>query len=123
MARSAVVIGAGLGGLATAIRLQHRGWKVTVLEKNETAGGRCSRISGNGFTFDSGPTLLLMPDVLHDLFLSVGRRLEDYLQLLRVCPNYRIQFGDGTTLEVSADQQHLGEQLEAIEPGASKGLQ
>lgn len=122
MGRSAVVIGAGLGGLATAIRLQHAGWAVTVLEKNEKVGGRCNRISGDGFSFDSGPTLLLMPDVLEDLFSSVGRRLEDYLHLLRVQPNYRIRFVDGTSLEISHDQERMGEQLERMEPGAAKGF-
>lgn len=123
MARSAVVIGAGLGGLASAIRLQHAGWNVTVLEKNSQLGGRCNFIEADGYKFDTGPTLLLMRDVLDDLFRSVGRELSDVLKLVRVRPNYRITFGDGSSLEVTADQARMAQGLEAIEPGASQALQ
>ena len=123
MTRTVAVLGGGLGGLATAIRLQHAGWAVTVLEKNETLGGRCNVITADGFSFDTGPTLLLMRDVLDDLFRSVGRQLEDYLRLVRVQPNYRITFGDGTSLEISADRQRMAQALESIEPGSWRQFQ
>ncbi|HEY8687298.1 MAG TPA: phytoene desaturase family protein [Chloroflexota bacterium] len=122
MGRSAVVIGGGLGGLASAIRLQHAGWNVTILEKNPRLGGRCNVIETDGFTFDTGPTLLLMRDVLDDLFRSVGRDLRDYVQLVRVHPNYRVTFGDGSSLEVTTDRERMAEGLEAIEPGASRAF-
>lgn len=120
MGTSAIVIGAGLGGLSTAIRLAHSGVSTRVLEKNASPGGRCNVWTEQGFTFDTGPTLLLMRDVLDDLFASVGRRLEDYLDLVRVRPNYRITFGDGTVLEVSDDRAAMIAQLERIEPGAGQ---
>lgn len=123
MTRSATVIGGGLGGLATSIRLQSSGWDVTLLEKNLQLGGRCNVIEAGGFTFDTGPTLLLMRDVLDDLFRSVGRRLDDYLQLVRMQPNYQITFGDGTSLRVSANRAEMSEGLEAIEPGSAAAFE
>lgn len=120
--RQAIVIGAGLGGLGTAIRLRQHGWDVIILEKNDRVGGRCGVIRGDGFTLDSGPTLLLMRDVLDALFVSAGRRTEDYLDLVRIHPNYRIHFGDGTSLDVSSNREALRQAVEAIEPGAASAM-
>ncbi len=119
MSRRAIVIGGGLGGLASAIRMQHAGWDVTILEQNEQLGGRCNVIEDAGYTFDTGPTLLLMRDVLDDLFRSVGRSLCDFLRLVRMSPNYQVTFGDGTSLEVSTDYERMARQLESFEVGAS----
>ncbi len=118
MSRRAVVIGAGLGGLATAIRLQSAGWHVTLIEQGDRVGGRCGVWREAGFTFDTGPTLLLMRDVLDDLFASVNRNLDDYLELQRIHPNYGVHFGDGTSLVLSADRQQVENQLESFERGA-----
>ena len=74
-----VVIGAGLGGLAAAARLRHRGFRVTVLERHGHPGGRCGVWESQGFRFDTGPTLLLMVDYLRAVFTDVGRDLDDYL--------------------------------------------
>ncbi|MGH2441580.1 MAG: phytoene desaturase family protein [Chloroflexota bacterium] len=115
---AAVVIGGGLGGLATAIRLQHRGWRVTLCEKNETVGGRCDVLQQDGFTFDSGPTLLLMRDVLDDLFRSVGRDPAHYLDLIRVEPNYGVHFADGSVLTLSSNPDRVQEEIEGFSPGA-----
>jgi phytoene desaturase len=120
--KSAIVVGAGLGGLSTAIRLQHAGWQVKVLEKNSGVGGRCQTLRDDEFTFDAGPTLLLMPDVLRALFRSVGRELDDYLELMRCNPNYRLTFGDGTKLDLSSDTESMRAQLNGIEPGAADAL-
>jgi len=114
-----IVIGAGIGGLATAIRLQHAGRHVTVLEKNSRVGGRCNVLQEQGFTFDMGPTLLLMRDVLDDLFETVGHRVSDYMELVRVHPNYRVHFGNGSSVEFSGDEARMAEELEALEPGSS----
>ncbi|HVA91273.1 MAG TPA: phytoene desaturase family protein [Chloroflexota bacterium] len=118
--RKAIVIGAGLGGLATAARLQHQGYQVTVLEKNAGPGGRCDRFAASGYRFDTGPTILLMVDALREVFEAVDRDIHDYLHLVRLPFNYRIRFGDGTMLDVSSDEAAMRGQLEAIEPGAGR---
>lgn len=86
----AVVIGAGLGGLAAAIRLLAAGMDVTVVERGAMPGGRAGRIRQGGFTFDTGPSLITMPDVLEDLFATAGERLADHLDLIALDPFYRI---------------------------------
>lgn len=116
----ALIIGAGLGGLATAIRLGRRGFQVTVLEKTARPGGRANQIQDQGYSFDTGPTLLLMPDVLEELFRDAGRDIHDYLDLRRMAPNYRIQFGDGSTVEFSGDPAAMKAELDRIEPGAGR---
>lgn len=123
MTRTAIVVGGGLGGLATAIRMQYAGWHVTLVEQNSRVGGRCNLLQADGYTFDTGPTLLLMRDVLDDLFASVDRRLEDYLDLVRVSPNYRIRFGDGSALTLSSDMTDLSAQVERFEVGAGDALE
>ncbi|HZU14000.1 MAG TPA: phytoene desaturase family protein [Chloroflexota bacterium] len=115
-----IVIGGGLGGLAASIRLRLAGRRVRLLEKNGRLGGRCNRLELDGFTFDTGPTLLLMRDVLDDLFACAGRRLEDYLDLVRLDPNYVIHFGDGSTLEISGDLDATAKQMDALETGAGE---
>jgi phytoene desaturase len=115
---SAVIVGAGLGGLSAAIRLAVEGWNVTVLEKNAEPGGRMSTVSAGGFTWDAGPTLIMMPEVLHDLFAAAGRRLSDYLDLRRVDPYYRVAYEDGSHLDLSGSLPAMVSGVNAIEPGA-----
>src|SRR5688572_1137022 len=116
MRKRVVVVGAGLGGLALAARLQHTGNDVIVVEKNFFPGGRCGTIDTDGFHFDTGPTLLLMPDVLARFFTDVGARMEDYLDLQRIDPNYRLHFRDGSSFEFTSDKARMSETLERIEP-------
>ncbi|MCM8794203.1 MAG: phytoene desaturase family protein [Candidatus Omnitrophica bacterium] len=104
----AVIIGAGVGGLACGIRLLAQGFQVVILEKNETAGGRCARRQEAGFTFDTGPTLLMMPDTLEELFQYTGRSLAEYLCLKRIDPAYRITYSDGQALD-------YGERMKSLE--------
>ncbi|MBA3496752.1 MAG: phytoene desaturase [Gemmatimonadales bacterium] len=118
-ARQVLVIGAGLGGLAAAIRLRHRGFRVTVLERHPHPGGRCGLWESEGFRFDTGPTLLLMVDYLRALFREVGRPLEDYLELRQLDPNYRVHYADGSTLDVTSRLNALLEGVERIEPGVT----
>jgi phytoene desaturase len=94
-----VVIGAGFGGLASAIRLQAAGHRVTVLEARETIGGRASQIRDRGYTFDTGPTLITAPELLQDLWTTAGRRLEDDVELRPLSPYYRILFHNGRTFD------------------------
>lgn len=116
--KSVIVIGAGVGGLAAAARLAHQGLEVQVFEKNAEPGGRAGRVQAQGFTFDLGPTLLLMPEVLEETFAAVGRRAEDYLELVRCDPNYRVHFRDGSSLTLTSELTTMGRRLEAFEPGS-----
>ncbi|MCS6801818.1 MAG: phytoene desaturase family protein [Chloroflexota bacterium] len=106
-----LIIGGGIGGLALAIRLQCHGYRVTIVEQDERVGGRTNVIRDRGFTFDTGPTLLLMVDVLRELFAFAGRTLDDYVELVRLEPNYRIHFADGTHLDLTAN---LAAQIEEL---------
>jgi phytoene desaturase len=112
------VIGAGVGGLSAAVRLAHMGFAVEVFERGGAPGGRCGRLEIGGFTFDTGPTLLLMPEVLEETFAAAGRRLADYLTLERCDPNYRIHFRDGSVLTVTSDLERMARELERLEPGS-----
>lgn len=115
--REVIVVGAGLGGLAAAIRLAAQGYRVRVLERHATPGGRCGLWESEGFRFDTGPTLLLMTDYLRRVFSDAGRRLEDYLELRQLDPNYRVYFADGQTLDVTSRINEMLEGVERIEPG------
>lgn len=117
---SALVIGAGIGGLGAAARLVQAGYDVTVLEKSDRAGGRTNILTSKGFRFDTGPTLFLMPDVFRQTFKDLGEQMEDHLDLIRLDPTYQIRFHDDTTLKLTADLVEMNRQLEAIEPGSFK---
>src|SRR5689334_16275978 len=101
--RRIIVVGAGVGGLAAAARLAHAGYQVQVVERSDHPGGRCGRLNVGGFSFDTGPTLLLMPEVLEETFSSVGRRMADYVRLHRCDPNYRIHFRDGSQVTFTTE--------------------
>jgi phytoene desaturase len=118
--RTALVVGAGLGGLATAARLQHAGWRVTLVERHHQPGGRCGLWESDGFRFDTGPSLVLMVEYWQQLFRDLGRRLEDYLTLVQLDPNYRIHFADGNVLEVTSTLNVMMENVERIEAGAGQ---
>ena len=120
--RRALIIGAGLGGIATAGRLARAGMQVTVLEKNAQPGGRCDQLVVDGHRFDTGPTLLLMPDVFRRTYAALGGRMEDLLDLHRIDPTYRLHSNDGLRLDLTSDLSNMAEQLESLEPGSSAGL-
>lgn len=115
---SVLVIGAGLGGIATAARLARVGFQVTVVEKNERPGGRCDRLVVDGHHFDTGATLYLIPELYAQTFADLGERAEDHLDLCRVDPTYRLYFRDGSVLDLTSDLNQMQAQLEAMEPGA-----
>jgi phytoene desaturase len=97
-----VIVGAGLGGLACAIRLAGAGRQVTVLERASGPGGRCGQIIDGGFSFDTGPAVLTMPGLLDQTLAAVGENLSGWLDLVRLDPAYRAHFPDGSTLNVRA---------------------
>lgn len=117
-----LVLGAGIGGIATAALLARQGFNVTVVEKCEQPGGRCGRMIVDGYTFDTGATLFLMRDLYERLFSYLGERLEDHLDLVRVDPTYHLHFPDNTQLQLTSDLPVMQRRLEAIEPGSFERL-
>src|SRR5436189_6085612 len=91
-----VVVGAGLAGLSAALRLAGAGREVVLLEREDVPGGRAGRVERDGYTFDTGPTVLTMPDLVADALDCVGERLEDWLDLQPLAPAYRARFADGS---------------------------
>jgi phytoene desaturase len=116
--QTAIVIGAGIGGLATAARLARAGFHVTVLEKSSAPGGRVYRYEREGYTFDTGATMYLMPQVFEQVYQELGERVEDHLDLIRVDPSCRIHFRDGDRIDLTGDMAGLQNQLEARETGS-----
>lgn len=115
-AARAVVIGAGFGGLAAAVRLRARGYDVSVLEALDQAGGRARVFRQDGFTFDAGPTVITAPYLLEELFALVGRDARDYFTLVPTDPFYRILFHDGGSFDFVGDEERLLGQIHALSP-------
>ncbi len=112
MSDRVIIVGAGLGGLATAIRLAAMGRRVTIVEQNERVGGKLNLLSAQGYTFDTGPSLLTMPWVIDELFAAAGRRTADYLQIDQIEPTCRYTWPDGTTFNA---WQRLPQFIQAVE--------
>ena len=119
--KTVIVIGSGFAGLSAASFMAKQGWKVTVLEKNSTPGGRACQLKENGFTFDMGPSFYWMPDVFERYFEQFGKKPADYYSLRRLDPSYRIYWKDGFT-DLPADYKSLQNVFESIEPGSAAKL-
>lgn len=119
----AVVIGSGFGGLAAAIRLGARGYKVTVLERLDAPGGRAYVFKQDGFTFDAGPTIITAPFLLEELWTLCGRKLSDDIDLRALTPFYTLRFDDGVTLTCSADPEVMRREVARIEPSDVAGYE
>ncbi len=111
-----VVIGAGPGGLASALQLAHGGAEVTVLEARSRVGGRCASIYANGFRFDTGPTFYLYPRILREIFQSVGRDIDVEIPMKRLDPQYRVSFGAGGHLDCTHDLVEMDRQIAEMSP-------
>ena len=111
------VIGSGLGGLAAACTLAARGYDVVVFEANDWLGGKAAQLASDGFRFDMGPTILTIPAVLKRIFAEAGRKLEDYLDLIRLDPQWRCFFSDGTKLDLVSDVEAMAASLDDYAPG------
>ena len=119
----AVVIGSGFGGLAAAVRLGAKGYRVTVLEKLDAPGGRAYVYRQDGFTFDAGPTIVTAPFLLEELWQLCGRRLADDVDLRPVSPYYRIRFDDGEIFEYSGDPDAMRAEVARLAPGDVGGYE
>jgi phytoene desaturase len=119
----AVVIGSGFGGLAAAIRLGARGYRVTVLEQLEQPGGRASVFRQDGFTFDAGPTIVTAPFIFEELWTLCGRTMADDVTLKPMLPFYRLMFADGTAMDCSGDDALMREEVRRLSPGDVAGYE
>jgi phytoene desaturase len=119
----AVVIGSGFGGLAAAIRLGARGYRVTVLERLEQLGGRASVFRQDGFTFDAGPTIITAPFLLEELWQLAGRRLADDVELRALTPFYRVRFDDGATFDCTSDPAAMRAEVARFAPADVEGYE
>lgn len=120
--KTVIVIGSGFAGLSAASFMAKEGWKVKVIEKNKTAGGRARQLKDQGFTFDMGPSFYWMPEVFENYFASFGKKVADYYTLHRLDPSYRIYWNDGYT-DMPADFEELKKVFESIEPGSATKLE
>jgi phytoene desaturase len=119
-----IVIGAGFGGLACALRLAARGHRVTVLDRLEGPGGRAREFvrpalaehAGQSWRYDAGPTVLTAPVLFEELFALHGEKLSDHVNLLPVKPWYRMQFADGTLLDYGGDTAHIQQEIAKFSP-------
>lgn len=118
----AIVVGSGFGGLAAAVRLGARGYRVTVLEKLDAPGGRAYVYRQDGFTFDAGPTIVTAPFLFEELWQLCGRRFADDVDLRRMDPFYRIRFHDGTTFDYNGDPVAMRGAVAQLAPGDVDGF-
>lgn len=116
MTKDTIIIGAGPGGLASAILLAAAGVRVKILERLPIIGGRTSSIEANGYKFDLGPTFFLYPRVLDEIFRVAGTTLRDEVEMIRLDPQYRIQFGAGGKLDCSPNVADMERQIAALSP-------
>ena len=117
-----VIVGAGLAGLSAAMRLAGAGRSVTVLERESVPGGRAGLIADGGYRFDTGPTVLTMPDLIADAFDALGENMNDWLTLEPIDPLYRAFYPDGSQLDVHSDTEAMAQEIETvIGPGEAAG--
>ena len=114
------VIGSGLAGLAAACTLAARGHEVEVFEKNAWLGGKAAQLREKGFRFDMGPTILIQPSVLRKIFAEAGRNLDDYVDMVRLDPQWRCFFEDGARIDLLDDMDAMSIDLEMRFPGMGK---
>lgn len=111
-----IVIGAGLGGMSASIMLARRGFQVTMLEKNAQVGGKLNQLQTKGFSFDLGPSIFTLPEIFRPIFEGDGKRLEDYITLQRVDPQWRNFFEDGVVVDLWEDRERMRTELERFGP-------
>ena len=115
------IIGGGLAGLSAACVLAARERKVTLFERNDWLGGKAAQLRGDGFRFDMGPTIVTIPSVLRRIFSEARARLEDYLELVRLDPQWRCFFDDGSSLDLAQNPNAMAKTLDDFAPGTNSG--
>jgi diapolycopene oxygenase len=120
MSKQVIVIGAGLGGISAAIMLAQKGYTVTVLEKNAHVGGKLNLLKTQGFRFDLGPSIFTLPQMFRPLFNHDGKRMEDYITLKRVDPQWRNFFDDGTVIDLWEQPERMQTELARFGPNIWK---
>lgn len=121
MKKHIIIIGAGPGGLTAGMLLAHRGYQVTLLEKNKTPGGRNARIQDGPYSHDTGPTFLHQKFTLDEVFAETGRRPEDYMDFVKLDPMTKLSWGD-VSLETSCDREVMAANIEKSFPGEAKNF-
>ena len=116
------IIGAGPGGLAAAILLAGSGVRVDLYERLDRVGGRTATVAADGYRFDLGPTFFLYPRVLREIFRMVGRDLDEEVEMVRLDPQYRVQFEEGPAIEATSDPARMREQISKISPADAAGF-
>lgn len=124
MGKKVLVVGAGMAGLSSAIRLQHAGYEVEIYEMGSQPGGKMHQIKAEGFTFDVGPTLVMMPSIYREVFTLAGRNPDDYIPMKKLDPMYEVYFKDEPYrhYEVSSDLTKLMEMVEKKGPENARGF-
>lgn len=120
---NAIVIGSGFAGLSAAINLADKGFQVTILEKNDSIGGRARQFTESGFTFDMGPSWYWMPDVFESFLNRFGKKVSDYYELIRLDPSYQVVYENGEAMPIPAQMDELKALFESLEPGAGYKLE
>ncbi len=121
MSKRIVVIGSGFGGLGAAARLAASGHDVTVLERRDRLGGRAYVYEMDGFRFDGGPTIITAPQMIDDIFAKAGKRREDYVELVKCDPFYRIYDADGRAFDYNDDEMFILSEIDRIRPADKRG--
>ena len=116
------VVGAGIGGMAAAARLAKDGFRVTVVERNDQAGGRARIWKKDGYVFDMGPSWYLMPEVFERFFAQFGKKASDFYELVKLDPSYRVFFGKGEAHDVPPDRARTAALFDRLEPGGGAKL-
>jgi phytoene desaturase len=117
----AIIIGAGLGGIAAALRLRKKGYAVTIIDKQTQLGGRAGVYHKNGYTFDAGPTVVTAHFLFDELFGLFGKKREDYITFVPVYPWYRIQFADGSKFDYGGTLEQTLAEIRKINPPDADG--
>ena len=120
--KKVIVIGSGFAGLSAATHLAHKGYDVTILEKNESAGGRARKFEKDGFVFDMGPSWYWMPDIFDQYFEFFGKKVSDYYDLKRLDPSYSVFYGKNDELKIPAKMSEFEAMFEQVEPGSTANL-
>lgn len=125
MSEKVIIVGGGIGGLATSCLLAKKGYEVVVYEKEDKLGGRCNLLQAKGYVFDMGPSWYLMPEVFENFFALIGEKVEDYLDLVKLEPSYRAFFDSSRKFhkDIFTNKEKLKEVFESFEPGSYTQLE